>query len=163
LLGACSSQSDVKPLQVKKTNLPDLSSITPQPVVEKDLWRYIVNRSTLTAANDRQLYWHIDWFKKHPDYLTRITKRAEPYLYLVTQEVERAGLPLEIALLPIVESAYYPFSYSHGTASGLWQFIPSTGKLYGLKDNWWYDGRRDVLASTKAAVKYLKNLKKPKF
>jgi len=160
LLGACSSQSDVKPLQVKKTNLPELSSINPQPIVEKDLWRYIVNRSTLTAENDSQLYWHIDWFKKHPDYLTRITKRAEPYLYLVTQEVERAGLPLEIALLPIVESAYYPFSYSHGTASGLWQFIPSTGKLYGLKDNWWYDGRRDVLASTKAAVKYLKNLKK---
>jgi membrane-bound lytic murein transglycosylase D len=63
-------------------------------------------------------------------------------------------------LLPIVESAYYPFSYSHGTASGLWQFIPSTGKLYGLKNNWWYDGRRDVLASTKAAVRYLKNLNK---
>jgi len=89
-----------------------------------------------------------------------LLKRAKPYLYLVTKEVEKAGLPIEIALLPIVESAYYPFSYSHGTASGLWQFIPSTGRLYGLKETWWYDGRRDVLASTKAAVKYLKNLNK---
>jgi membrane-bound lytic murein transglycosylase D len=131
-----------------------------KPIIEKDLWRYIVNKSSLSASSHEKLYWHLDWFKKNPDYLTRITKRAEPYLYLITQEVERAGLPLEIALLPIVESAYYPFSYSHGTASGLWQFIPSTAKLYGLKDNWWYDGRRDVLTSTKAAVKYLKNLKK---
>jgi membrane-bound lytic murein transglycosylase D len=127
---------------------------------ENNLWNYIVNRSTLKAPDTKHLYWHIEWFERHPDYLTRVTKRAQPYLHLVTQEVERAGLPLEMALLPIVESAYYPFSYSHGTASGLWQFIPSTGKLYGLKNNWWYDGRRDVLASTKAAVRYLKNLNK---
>ncbi len=131
-----------------------------KPVIEKDLWQYIVNRYTLSAPSQKKLYWHIDWFKKNPDYLTRVTKRAKPYLYLVTKEVEKAGLPIEIALLPIVESAYYPFSYSHGTASGLWQFIPSTGRLYGLKDNWWYDGRRDVVASTKAAVKYLTNLNK---
>ncbi len=159
LLGACSTQSNANSFQLKDTNHQP-SSFKPTVEIEKDLWRYIVNRSRLSATNDKQLYWHIDWFKKHPDYLTRITKRADPYLYLVVQEVERAGLPLEIALLPIVESAYYPFSYSHGTASGLWQFIPSTGKLYGLRDNWWYDGRRDVLASTKAAVKYLKNLNK---
>ncbi len=159
LLGACSAQSGAKEAlsSVKPDSINEKSVATK---VEQDLWRYIVNRSNLKAPDDKHLYWHIDWFKKHPDYLTRITKRAQPYLYLVTQEVERAGLPLEIALLPIVESAYYPFSYSHGTASGLWQFIPSTGKLYGLKDSWWYDARRDVLASTKAAVKYLKNLKK---
>ena len=129
-------------------------------VVEKDLWQYINNRASLKARSEKDLYWHIDWFKKNPDYLTRVTKRAEPYLYLVTQEVQKANLPIEIALLPIVESAYYPFSYSHGSASGLWQFIPSTGKLYGLHENWWYDARRDVLASTKSAVKYLKNLTK---
>ncbi|CAC9607846.1 Membrane-bound lytic murein transglycosylase D, partial [uncultured Gammaproteobacteria bacterium] len=126
LLGACSTQSNANSFQLKDTNHQP-SSFKPTAEIEKDLWRYIVNRSRLSATNDKQLYWHIDWFKKHPDYLTRITKRADPYLYLVVQEVERAGLPLEIALLPIVESAYYPFSYSHGTASGLWQFIPSTG------------------------------------
>ena len=144
-------QATIEPIQAAKPA---------QVVIEKDLWQYIANRYTLSASSQKDLFWHIDWFKKNPDYLTRVTKRAKPYLYLVTQEVEKAGLPIEIALLPIVESAYYPFSYSHGTASGLWQFIPSTGKLYGLKEDWWYDGRRDVLASTKAAVKYLKNLKK---
>jgi membrane-bound lytic murein transglycosylase D len=127
---------------------------------DKNLWRHIVNRSSLKARSKKDLYWHIKWFKDNPDYLTRVTKRAEPYLYLVTKEVEKAGLPIEIALLPIVESAYYPFSYSHGAAAGLWQFIPSTGKLYGLKENWWYDGRLDVVASTKAAVQYLTNLSK---
>ncbi len=150
LLGTYNSQNKIDLSQVKQY------SVSPKP--EKDLWRYIVNRSTLSASNDEYLHEYIDWFRQHPDYLTRITRRAKPYLYLVTQEVERAGLPLEIALLPVVESDYYPFSYSHGTASGLWQFIPSTGKLYGLKESWWYDGRRDVLASTKAAVKYLQNL-----
>ncbi|BBB22893.1 membrane-bound lytic murein transglycosylase D [Abyssogena phaseoliformis symbiont OG214] len=139
-----------KPVQINTSDL----------VVEKDLWRYIANRYTLNAPSQKELFWHIDWFKKNPDYLIRVTKRAQPYLHLVKTEVERAGLPIEIALLPIVESAYYPFSYSHGTASGLWQFIPSTGKLYGLQNNWWYDARRDVLASTKAAVRYLKNLNK---
>lgn len=160
LLSACSTQSHINEPHVEEPTSQSQAVITPQPVVEKDLWRYIVNRSTLQAPSEKQLFWHIDWFKKHPEYLARVTKRANPYLYLVTQEVERAGLPLEIALLPIVESAYYPWSYSHGTASGLWQFIPSTGRLYGLKDNWWYDARGDVLASTKAAVKYLKNLNK---
>lgn len=145
---------------VKVTPKPVQASVSSDLVVEKDLWRYIVNRYVLSAPSQKELFWHIDWFKKNPDYLTRVTKRAQPYLHLVTTQVEQAGLPIEIALLPIVESAYYPFSYSHSTASGLWQFIPSTGKLYGLQNNWWYDARRDVLASTKAAVRYLKNLNK---
>jgi len=154
-LGACAQQGGANENVV--ADPPKTATIKIQ---EKDLWRYIAKRYTLKKPDQKHLYWHIDWFKKNPDYLTRVTKRAQPYLFLVTQEVEKAGLPLEIALLPIVESAYYPFSYSHGSASGLWQFIPSTGKLYGLKQNWWYDGRRDVLASTRAAVKYLKNLNK---
>lgn len=125
---------------------------------EEDLWRYISKGNTLKARNHRDIYWHIKWFKDNPDYLTRVTKRAGPYLYLVAQEVEKAGLPIELALLPIIESAYYPFSYSHGTASGLWQFIPDTGKLYGLKKNYWVDERRSIIRSTRAAVLYLKNL-----
>ncbi|OIR25571.1 lytic transglycosylase [Bathymodiolus thermophilus thioautotrophic gill symbiont] len=125
---------------------------------QADLWRYISSKHTLKARNSKDLYWHIKWFKDNPDYLERVTKRAGPYLHLVVQEVEKAGLPIEVALLPIVESAYYPFSYSHGTASGLWQFIPGTGKLYGLKQNYWVDERRSVIHSTRAAVRYLKNL-----
>ena len=168
LLSACESstvkkQATARTLEtqsIKSVTVDEQSLIKPAVIEQKDLWQYIANRASLKARSEKDLYWHIDWFKKNPDYLTRVTKRAEPYLYLVTQEVQRANLPIEIALLPIVESAYYPFSYSHGSASGLWQFIPSTGKLYGLNENWWYDARRDVLASTKSAVKYLKNLTK---
>lgn len=125
---------------------------------ESNLWHYIANHQKLSNQNHQRVDEHIAWFVKHPDYLERVSKRAQPYLHLVVSEVEKESLPIEISLLPIVESAYYPFSYSHGTAAGLWQFIPSTGRLYGLEEDWWYAGRRDVLASTKAAVQYLKNL-----
>jgi len=127
-------------------------------VDESNLWNYIASHQELLIEDHPRILEFIDWYKKHPDYLTRISERAQPYLYLVVSEVEKEGLPIEIALLPIVESGYYPFSFSHGTAVGLWQFIPSTGKLYGLDQDWWYEDRRDVLASTRAAVKYMKDL-----
>ena len=81
-------------------------------------------------------------------------------MYYIVETLQENDIPLEIALLPIVESAFKPFAYSHGRASGIWQFIPSTGRMYGLKQNWWYDGRRDVYASTQSAVKLLKALHK---
>jgi len=127
-------------------------------VDESNLWDYIASHQELLIEDHPRVLKFIDWYKKHPDYLTRISERAQPYLYLVVSEVEKEGLPIEIALLPIIESDYYPFSFSHGTAVGLWQFIPSTGKLYGLDQDWWYEDRRDVLASTRAAVKYMKDL-----
>ncbi|WP_344795218.1 lytic transglycosylase [Litoribacillus peritrichatus] len=102
----------------------------------------------------------INWYKRHPKYFVRISQRAEKYMYHVVQEIEERGLPAELALLPIVESAYDPFAYSHGRASGLWQFIPSTGRYFNLKQDWWYDGRRDIISSTDAALTYLENLNK---
>ena len=125
---------------------------------ESDLWRLIASRQEIRSDVNPRIQEHIDWIEQHPEYLSIISKRAEPYLYVVVSEVQKQGLPIEIALLPIVESDYYPFSYSHGTAVGLWQFIPSTGKMYGLEENWWHEDRRDILASTRAAVKYLKDL-----
>ncbi|MFV1982492.1 MAG: LysM peptidoglycan-binding domain-containing protein [Thiohalomonadales bacterium] len=98
------------------------------------------------------------WFKNHPDYLNRVATRATPYMHFIVESLEAQGIPGELALLPIVESAFKPFAYSHGRASGIWQFIPSTGRLYGLKQNWWYDGRRDIYASTNASLRLLKNL-----
>lgn len=92
---------------------------------------------------------------QNPGHLQAIASRAEPFLYLITEKVEQRGLPLELVLLPIVESSFDPFAYSHGSAAGLWQFISSTGKRYGLKQNFWYDGRRDVAAATDAALDYL--------
>lgn len=102
----------------------------------------------------------IRWFKNNPDYLERVYDRAEPVLHYVLEQVEKRGLPTELALLPVVESAFQPFAFSHASASGIWQFIPSTGKIYGLKQNWWYDGRRDLVASTRASLAYLRKLHK---
>jgi membrane-bound lytic murein transglycosylase D len=105
-------------------------------------------------AIDQQLA----WFEHNPDYLERVFQRAQRYLYHVVTEVEARGMPLEFALLPVVESAYEPFAYSVSRAAGLWQFIPGTGARFGLKQNWWYDGRRDVIESTRAALDYLQAL-----
>ncbi len=99
-----------------------------------------------------------DWFVKHPDYLTRVFTRAQRYLPHITAELEQRDLPLDIALLPIVESAYDPFAYSHGRAAGLWQMIPGTASRFGIQQNWWYDGRRDIVDSTRAALDYLEHL-----
>jgi len=98
------------------------------------------------------------WFEHNPDYLDRVFQRGQRYLYHVITEVERRGMPTEFALLPVVESAYEPFAYSPSQAAGLWQFIPGTGQRYGLKQTWWYDGRRDVIESTRAALDYLQAL-----
>ena len=106
------------------------------------------------VAVDQQL----NWFASHPDYLERAFGRAELYLYHIVTELEARGMPLEIALLPVVESAFEPYAYSRARASGLWQFIPGTGSRYGLKQDWWYDGRRDVVESTRAALDYLQSL-----
>ncbi len=98
------------------------------------------------------------WFEHNPDYLERVFQRGQRYMYHVVTEVEARGMPLEFALLPVVESAYEPFAYSTSRAAGLWQFIPGTGVRFGLKQNWWYDGRRDVIESTRAALDYLQAL-----
>jgi membrane-bound lytic murein transglycosylase D len=103
---------------------------------------------------DREL----SWFARHPAYLDRTFKRGERYLYHIVQEIEARGMPLELALLPVVESAFNPVAYSRARASGLWQFIPGTGRRYGLKQNWYYDGRRDVIEATRAALDYLQFL-----
>ncbi|MEA3174117.1 MAG: rane-bound lytic murein transglycosylase [Gammaproteobacteria bacterium] len=106
------------------------------------------------AAIDTQLA----WFKNNPDYLERVFQRGQRYLYHIVTEVEARGMPLEFALLPVVESAYEPFAYSTSRASGMWQFIPGTGTRFGLKRDWWFDGRRDVIESTRAALDYLQAL-----
>ncbi len=111
-------------------------------------------------VNQQSLQDELNWFAKHPEYIERVMQRADPFLYYILEEAEKRNLPTELVLLPIVESAYQPFAYSHGRAAGIWQFIPSTGRLYGLKQNWWYDGRRDIYASTQAALNYLENLNK---
>jgi membrane-bound lytic murein transglycosylase D len=100
----------------------------------------------------------LEWYANHQQYLDRVFQRADLYLYYIVDELERRDMPAELALLPIVESAFDPFAYSDGRAAGLWQIIPGTGKRLGLEQNWWYDGRRDVLESTRAALDYLEQM-----
>lgn len=101
---------------------------------------------------------HEAWYLNRPDYVQRMIERSRLYLYFIVEEVEKRGMPTEVALLPMIESAYNPNAYSRARASGIWQFIPSTGRRYGLQQDWWYDGRRDVIAATRAALDYLEFL-----
>jgi len=95
------------------------------------------------------------FYANNPDYLERVFGRAVPYMHHIVQEIEARGMPLELALLPVVESAFEPYAQSWVRANGLWQFMPGTGERFGLKQDWWYDGRRDVIESTRAALDYL--------
>ncbi|MCP3669181.1 MAG: transglycosylase SLT domain-containing protein [Gammaproteobacteria bacterium] len=125
-----------------------------------NVWNRLRAGFKLSIPNNSAIKKEIKWFKKHPGYIARVLKRARPYLYLIAEEIEHRKMPSELALLPIVESAFQPTAYSHAHASGLWQFIPSTGLSFRLKQNQWYDGRRDVVASTRAALDYLYHLNK---
>lgn len=101
-----------------------------------------------------------EWYAEHSYYLANISKRASRYIYYILENLKERDLPADLALLPIVESAYDPFAYSHGRASGLWQFVPNTAKHLGIDQNWWYDGRRDVITATDSALDYLTDLNK---
>src|SRR5215469_9355394 len=133
--------------------------LAPREPQDEDLWQYLARNFTLPADGaDSRIENELDWFAAHGEYLNRVAGRARPYLYYIVQQVQARKMPLDIALLPVVESAFDPFAYSYGRASGLWQFVPATGHIYELKQDWWYDGRRDVAASTGAALDYLQAL-----
>lgn len=150
-----------EPAVIHESSIPVASPpVTPpaQPA-NIDLWQRVRSGFQLDhEINRRQVKQEIDWFVKHPDYIKRVADRARKHLHHIVEQLEQHNLPLEFALLPVVESAYDPFAYSHGRASGLWQFIPATARLQGLKIDWWYDGRRDVIDSTDAAARYLNHL-----
>lgn len=126
----------------------------------QDLWERVQSQLTLHRTEHKRIDEQRNWYENNPEYMRRVSKRAQPYLHYVVEQVEQRGMPVELVLLPIMESAYDPFAYSHGRAAGLWQIIPGTGRYLGLKQDWWYDGRRDVRASTDAALNYLSQLNK---
>ena len=142
----------------------DMVNMSPEPQPDegasegRDTWARIRDGLSLPHPMHSRVMRQVDWYRRNQEYLHRMTQRARPYLAYIVREVEQRGMPVEFALLPVVESAFQAFAYSPAGASGLWQFMPSTGRLYGLKQNWWYDGRRDVVASTRAALDYLSKL-----
>lgn len=123
-----------------------------------NLWDRLRAGLKLDALDSPLVQVHAEWYAKRPDYLMRMLNRSSRYLFHIVEEVEKRGMPMEIALLPMVESGFNPQAYSRSHAAGIWQFIPSTGKIYGLDQNHWYDGRRDVTAATQAALDYLQKL-----
>ncbi len=125
---------------------------------KNNAWHRLQTGMKLTPVQNKRVSAQLKWYLEHPGYMQRVMERARPILPFVLDELEKRGLPTELALLPIVESAYQAFAYSHGRASGMWQIIPSTGRFLGLKQNWWYDGRRDIIESTRAAISYLDSL-----
>ncbi|MFL7010866.1 LysM peptidoglycan-binding domain-containing protein [Enterovibrio norvegicus] len=137
---------------------PEAPVITPQN--QDDVWERISMQLEMPVPDNKRVNYYRNWYLKHPQHLKTVAKRAEPFLFLITEKVEARGIPLEIALLPVVESSFDQFAYSHGRAAGLWQFVPDTGRRFGLEQNWWYDGRRDVVASTDAALDLLEYLHK---
>lgn len=122
------------------------------------IWDRMLSLYALPEVDNPRVDREINWYLRNPEYLTRVQQRAEPYLYFILNEIEAKNIPGELALLPAVESAFRPDAQSPAQASGLWQFIPPTGRQYGLKQNSWYDGRRDVVESTQAATTFLKEL-----
>ncbi len=159
-------------LAINTLNLPDSTAPTtlttarnitleliPQTEQEKmDLWLRIRRGFAMRDLESPLIAVHEQWYSSRPAYVARMTERSRRYLHYIMQEVERRGMPSEIALLPMIESAFNPGAYSTSAASGIWQFIPSTGKHFGMQQNWWYDGRRDVVSATNGALDYLQKL-----
>jgi membrane-bound lytic murein transglycosylase D len=123
-----------------------------------DLWMHIRDGFLLDDLDTPEVKKAEEWYAARPDYVARMVERSRRYLYYIVAEVEKRNMPMEIALLPMIESAYNPMAYSRSRASGIWQFIPSTGKLYGMRQNWWLDDRRNVITATAGALDYLQNL-----
>jgi membrane-bound lytic murein transglycosylase D len=119
------------------------------------LWSVLAKSFSLQYSITPQVQAQIDWYREHPIQFYQLANQATPYLYYIYQKIQAYQIPAEIALLPLIESNYNPFVSSASGAGGLWQLMPNTAAELGIRQNWWYDGRRDIAASTKAALDYL--------
>jgi len=154
-------QSETNALGQKITVINQVKDITGNQANYKySIWTRINNGYKMKEKPSRRIRNFEKWYSKRPEYVERMLNRSEKYLFYVVGEVEKRNMPMEIALLPMIESAYNPIATSRQKAAGMWQFIPSTGKIYGLEQNWWVDDRRSVINATNAALNYLEKLHK---
>ncbi len=172
---AAASEEIVPPVTTSGPAVVEVSPPEPVPTIElkedppplatidltlppDDLWDRIRHGFGMPNIDSPLVRQQQAWYLARPDYLRRVVERSRRYMHHIVEELEKRGMPTELALLPIVESAYNPMAYSRSHASGMWQFIPSTGKTYQLDQNWWMDERRDIIASTSAALEYLQSI-----
>lgn len=144
-----------------------VQELSPSPVFSRsidltaqpdDLWIRIRNGFAMTDLSDDLTLHYQQYYQNRPEALRRMVERSKPFMHHIVEEIERRGMPTELALLPMVESSFNPMAHSPARASGLWQFIPATGKRFELEQNWWQDQRRDIVASTGAALEYLQTI-----
>ncbi len=164
------AETNVSGVEIETIDEPVASSLAGEPVQDfltdvdtkdnsqDDLWARIKDGYAMPDIESEYTAAHEEWYASRPDYVKRMVERSQKYLFHVVEEVQKRGMPTEIALLPMIESAFNPQANSRSHASGIWQFVPSTGKTFGLKQNWWVDNRRDVTAATGAALDYLQKL-----
>jgi membrane-bound lytic murein transglycosylase D len=162
------------PAPISSRVIPDTASSTPQPTAERpvdlkpnnvlglqaqtDIWDRIRRGFAMPDLDNDLVRNREQWYASRPDYMLRMTERSRPYLFHIVEELERRNMPMELALLPFIESAFNPQAVSSAKAAGMWQFMPATGKYFDLKQNLFRDERRDVLESTRAALDYLQKL-----
>lgn len=137
------AKSEHKPVHIEKL-----------PHEHDDLWQRIRSQLSIEVPDNQAVAKWRKYYLSHPNFMVTISQRAEPFLYYIVQEIEKRNMPIELALLPIVESAYLPYGISNKSAAGLWQFMPVSANRFNLAQNWWYDGRRDIVESTRAALDY---------
>jgi membrane-bound lytic murein transglycosylase D len=166
LAPAASHAIDTAPLSAAQASAQLARAALPQALAatkaddykDPDLWARIRSGYAIPDVNGALVDKHTQWYASRPDYLNRTSGRASLYLYHVVQELEKRGMPTELALLPVIESAFNPQALSTANAAGMWQFVPGTGRDFNLKQNMFKDERRGVLASTDAALTYLQRL-----
>jgi membrane-bound lytic murein transglycosylase D len=129
-----------------------------EPEPPENIWQRMRNDFELADADNKRVAAKRNWYAKHPEYVERVAQRAKPYLYYIVEQLKARDLPVDLALLPVVESAYDPFAFSRSGATGLWQFMPAAAHRFGLEKSWWFNGRRDIVGSTRAALDYLEYL-----
>lgn len=140
-------------------HLPDaFADLDDVALPDPDLWHRIRVGFALEPLDSPLVQEQEAWYSGRPEYISRFVNRGSRYLHYIVEQVEKRKMPMEVALLPVIESAFTPRAMSRAKASGIWQFIPSTGKSYGLTQTWWRDNRNDVIAATDAALNYLERL-----
>ena len=153
--GSQSGSNAVGSIVVTNPVAPRTLDLTQRP---DDIWDRVRTGFAIPNIDTPLVAQQQAWYLSHAEYLRRAVDRSSLYLYHVVEELNKRGMPTELALLPFVESAYNPMAYSRAHASGMWQFVPGTGRDYNLKQDWWRDERRDVIASTDAALTYLQTI-----